>query len=413
MEYPGITVIGVVKDDYALDGVIAHEIGHNWFYSALGTNERRYPFMDEGITSLYEKRYMNYSYPGKKLWEVYLKNKKLAKFLHIENLPVQRMIELQWLTIARRGLEQPVNLKATDYNTNNYAMLVYDKAAMGFNYLRADLGDSLFDATMRDYYKIWKFKHPQPEDLRQLFELHSGKDLSWFFIDFLGTTKRVDYKISGIRNNQLLLSNKGNIASPVVISGLRGDSILFEKWYDGFMGKSKINLPSGNYTEFRIDPRHSMTEVYRLNNNYHTKGLFRKWDPVHTQFYFSIEDPDKRTVMYMPSVNWNHENGIMVGVTLHNGFLVPKPFEYFLMPFYVVNQPDLAGYGKIAYNITPFGKFFQINHSLFRGNSVQNSGGSKLSQSQSRIRALFQKPKGSIPISGKKFIAILYQLQIC
>ena len=50
MEYPGLTVIGLADDAYALDEVLAHEICHNWFYSALGSDERRYPFMDEGIT---------------------------------------------------------------------------------------------------------------------------------------------------------------------------------------------------------------------------------------------------------------------------------------------------------------------------------------------------------------------------
>ena len=80
MEYPGLTVIGLADDAYSLDEVIAHEICHNWFYSALGSDERRYPFMDEGITSAYEARYMNERYPGKKLWELYFKNKKSCSF---------------------------------------------------------------------------------------------------------------------------------------------------------------------------------------------------------------------------------------------------------------------------------------------------------------------------------------------
>jgi hypothetical protein len=53
MEYPGITVIGLVEDAYSLDEVLTHEILHNWFYGALASNERKYPFMDEGITSAY------------------------------------------------------------------------------------------------------------------------------------------------------------------------------------------------------------------------------------------------------------------------------------------------------------------------------------------------------------------------
>ena len=54
MEYPEITVVGKVKDTYSLDEVLAHEIAHSWFYAALGFNERRFPFLDEGITSAYE-----------------------------------------------------------------------------------------------------------------------------------------------------------------------------------------------------------------------------------------------------------------------------------------------------------------------------------------------------------------------
>ena len=49
----------------------------------------------------------------------------------------------------------------------------------------------------------WKNKHPQPEDLRAVFESHTEKDLSWFFDDFLGTTKRLDYKIVRLENQKV------------------------------------------------------------------------------------------------------------------------------------------------------------------------------------------------------------------
>ncbi len=120
MEYPGLTVIGLAGDPYLLDEVVAHEICHSWFYSAIGSDERRFPFMDESIASAYESRYLNEKYPGKKFWEIGFKNRKLAKFFHIENMPVQRIQELEWLIPARKNLEQPVNLPATDYSYVNY-----------------------------------------------------------------------------------------------------------------------------------------------------------------------------------------------------------------------------------------------------------------------------------------------------
>ena len=218
MEYPGLTVIGLAEDPYLLDEVIAHEICHSWFYSAIGSDERRFPFMDESIASAYESRYLNEKYPEKKLWEVGFKNMKLAKFFHIDKMPVQRIQELEWLVPARRNLEQPVNLAATDYSYDNYGSIIYNKAAQGFNYLRAYLGDSLFDSTMHDYYSKWKNKHPQPQDLRSVFESNTTKDLSWFFDDFLGTTRRLDYEIVRFENQKLLIKNKGELKGPTADS---------------------------------------------------------------------------------------------------------------------------------------------------------------------------------------------------
>jgi len=359
MEYPGITVIGLAKDAYGLDEVISHEIAHSWFYSALGSNERRYPFMDEGITSANEVRYMHERYPDKKLWETNVRNLKLAKFFHIDQMPVKLMRELEWLSQARDNLEQPINLHADDYNTLNYSLMIYNKAGTGFNYLRAYLGDSIYDSAMHEYFEKWKFRHPQPDDLQRVFESNTSKNLSWFFNDFIATTKRMDYKVVGFANQKLRIRNKGELISPLVISGMIGDSICFEKWVDGFKGQQWIDIPSGNYSELKIDPRHVTPEIFRLNNNIRTTGFFPKADPISTQLYFSLEDPEKRHLMYFPALNWTRENGLMIGTAIHNGFLTPKPFEYFVMPFYAFHNSDLAGFGRISYNIMPYDKLIR------------------------------------------------------
>jgi hypothetical protein len=360
MEYPGMTVVGNAKDAYSLDEVIAHEVAHSWFYSALGSNERRYPFMDEGITSANEVRYMRDSYPQKKLWETFTDKLKLAKFFHIENMPVTLVPELEWLSQARDNLEQPLDLGASDYTTLNYSLMIYNKAGMSFNYLRAYLGDSVYDSAMKAYYKEWKFKHPQPDDLKKVFEMETGKDLTWFFTDLLGTIKRLDYKAVLLEDRRLLVKNSGELVSPVVISGMTGDSVFFKKWVDGFEGQKWIEIPAGDYTEIKIDPHHQMPELFRLNNNIRKSGIFPKSDPLQSQMYLSLEDPEKRYLMFIPALNWTRENGIMIGAAFHNGFLTPKPFEYFVMPFYAFNNSALAGFGKIAWNITPYNKMIRM-----------------------------------------------------
>lgn len=417
MEYPGITIVGHVDDAYNLDEVIAHEICHSWFYSSLGSDERRYPFMDESITSSYEMRYMKERYPGKKLWEVYFKNQKLAKLFHIDNIPVERMPELEWLIQARSNLEQPVNLPAPDYSVLNYTDIIYNKAALGFNYLRAYLSDSVFDSIMHDYYSSWKSKHPNPEDLENIFESHTDKNLSWFFNDFLNTVKRIDYKVVRLENHRLLVKNRGELASPLVISGIRADSIKFENWETGFLGSRWIDIPCGKYSEIIIDPDHVMPELFRLNNNIRTSGIFRKSDPLKLYLLNTVEDPDKRSLMWFPAVNWTKEDGFMLGINLYNKLQLPKSIEYNLTPFYKVKDTDIAGEGKVSYNITPYDNFIRMAAISIEGTQYGTPGIQNYIRAKLGLDLYFRNIKINNSLSQKVFgyyivASDLFQLEL-
>jgi len=416
MEYPGITVIGLTKDAYSLDKVIAHEACHNWFYGALGSNERRFPFMDEGITTAYEVRYLAKRYPDKKLWENYLSKQKQARFFHIDKIPEQRMIELEWLVSARNNLEQPIDISSTDFDDMNYSLILYNKSSLAFNYLRAYLGDTLFDSIMHDYYGNWKFKHPQPDDLRQAFQSRTNKNLSWFFDDVLRTTKRLDYKMVRYENQRVLVENVGELASPLLIAGLVGDSVRFEKWEDGFIGQKWIDIPQGHFTELKIDPGHVMPELYRLNNNIHTTGLFPKADPIQPQLLLSIEDTEKHSLMYLPAANWTREDGFMLGVALHNGFVIPKRLQYFMMPFYTFNTADIAGFGKISYNITPYNNFIRLAKLTLEGTQFGAPGNQNYRKVMAGLDIYFRANQPTNPLRQKVYgryilASDLYQIE--
>jgi hypothetical protein len=360
MEYPALTVISAVDDSYLLDDVLAHEICHNWFYSALGSDERRYPFMDESITSSYEARYMAKQYPDKKLWEITLRNRKLAKIFHSDKIPADRIDEISWIVPARLNQEQILNLSAPDYTFDNYGSMIYSKAARGFTYLRSFLGDPLFDSIMHDYYRNWQNKHPGPDDLRKIFESHTDKDLTWFFDDFLGTTKRLDYKAVKYDNGRVLVKNKGQLKAPFVVAEMKKDTVISEKWYDGFKGRKWLEAAPADYSSIKIDPDHKMTELYRLNNNIKTTGIFPKSDPLDLQFLYTLEDPEKRYLVWFPVLNWNHLNGFMLGVALQNGTVIPKKFQYFLLPFLTIKDRGLTGYGKVSLNSIPYNSFIRM-----------------------------------------------------
>ncbi len=377
MEYPGIAVFAEADDAYSLDEVLVHEIGHNWFYAALGFNERRYPYLDESLTSSYTQHYMRMKYPGKKLWNSYLSDVKRAEFLHIDQLPIQREQEYEWLVQARKNLEQPINFSSTDLSFSNYDLMIYNKGERGFNYLRAYLGDSVYNTIQQDFYRKWKFKHPQPEDLRQEFETHTNKNLDWFFDDYLGTTKRIDYKMKRVDHQQLLVKNKGQLAAPFLLAGIKNDSVSFKKWVAGFEDEQWIKLPEGNYSELKIDPGHIMPEINRLNNNIRTSGFLPKADPVRLQLLFTLNDPEKQTIIFVPVLSYTQEDKLMPGLVINNGYIIPRKIEYFLAPFYSFHSSGLNGFGNVLYRFTPYNSFIREGTLNFEGTRFGAPGNQK------------------------------------
>ncbi|MFO7829976.1 MAG: M1 family aminopeptidase, partial [Bacteroidales bacterium] len=360
MEYPNITVIGNSGKDLPLEMVIMHEVGHNWFYSILGFNEREHPWMDEGINSFSEARYMKEKYQGNdKLYKMAL-NEKQAKLLNIDQLPYKAMHRFSYLMTARYNIDQAADLHSTDYTPSNYGQITYHKTSLIFDHLHAYLGEEKFNSIMQDFYDEWKFKHPYPEDLRKAFEDGSGKDLSWLFDDLLGTTKKLDYRITGLRKNQLKVKNTGKISAPFSVTAIKGKNKIFTQWYDGFDGKKTFTLPENNGFDYlKIDPDYRMPELYTYNNYIRKKGLFRKTEPIHFQLAGIIENTDYTNLYFLPAMGWNQYNNFMLGMLFYNSFIPRSKFEYQLIPMYGFGNNNLAGYANLEYHILPYQSAFR------------------------------------------------------
>ncbi|UPT68523.1 MAG: M1 family metallopeptidase [Sphingobacteriales bacterium JAD_PAG50586_3] len=224
MEYPNVTVIGAMNSDLSLETVIMHEVGHNWFYGILGSNERDHGWMDEGINSFNEMRYLYTKYPEKGI-ELGIPQ-PILNAAGLGGRKNRYQYYLAYLFSKRQNIDQPIQTHSADFTQINYATIMYMKTATAFDYLKAYLGDSTFDNCMHKYYDKWKFKHPQPEDLRKIFEDETGKKLDWFFDDLINTTKRVDYKIRMGKKGNVIVTNRGEIAGPFPITTTKDGKVV-------------------------------------------------------------------------------------------------------------------------------------------------------------------------------------------
>ena len=171
MEYPTITLITTQEGGQDLDATIVHEVGHNWFYGALGTNERIHPWMDEGMNTFYQKRYeedkySSYSYLKKSFFRNRLPDDEEAMLLE---------------TMAKINKDQPIETPSEDFTPLNYALVAYYKTSRWMKKLENVLGRELFDSSMHNYYRDWKYKHPYPDDFKASIEKSAGRSLDTIF----------------------------------------------------------------------------------------------------------------------------------------------------------------------------------------------------------------------------------------
>lgn len=362
MEYPNITVIGSSGNAFQLDVVITHEVGHNWFYGMLGSNERIHPWMDEGINSANELRYVHTKYPDRKLTDGF--NSILGNAFDLNRYDHKYQYYLTYLISAAKNEDQAIETPAYDYTELNYGGDVYSKTAVVFDYLKKYLGDNVYDAAMQKYFEEWHFKHPMPDDLRKVFERETGKNLDWFFDDLINSTKKLDYKIAFVNKRgdnawDIGVKNTGEIKGPVIIYGIKDEKIVGEVTYDGFENKALLGFPPSDVDYFKIDYPENMPEINRNNNTIRTQGIFKKTEPLKLQFLGSLDNPDKTQLYWTPVAGWNNYNKWMLGLAFYNNLLPQKKFEFELMPLYSYTTNDFAGYGHAAFNIFPKGNVFQ------------------------------------------------------
>jgi hypothetical protein len=166
MEYPTITSISPGMGEKDLDMIIEHEIGHNWFYGILASNERDYPWMDEGINTYYDRRYEAWKYPS------------LKKHPHGHPKIPDDEGAFAVAALTRIKEDQPVTTASPTFTHYNYGVIAYYKTALLLEQMEKAIGRTLFDSCMAIYYQQWKFKHPYPHDFQQLLQSCSGKDLT-------------------------------------------------------------------------------------------------------------------------------------------------------------------------------------------------------------------------------------------
>tara|TARA_R110002050_G_scaffold109799_1_gene221458 strand:+ start:214380 stop:216245 length:1866 start_codon:yes stop_codon:yes gene_type:complete len=282
MEYPMCTMVVGHGSLQGKIGLITHEGLHNWYYGVLGTNEYRYPWMDEGMTTYAEEFALDSLND--------LKGKDFLKYSYDS---------YRALANSKNYVEEPLSTPGDLFDVNRvYSINAYSRGAITQNMLRYIVGDEVYYRAIQRYFKEWKFKHPTPNDLLRIMELESNLELDWFFEHWVNTLHHINYAVNvkaAAEESMVEITNEGNLPMPIEV---------------------QVKMKNGDVHNYYIP----LSQMRGRKNT--TATILKSWAWVNPDYSFTI--PFKFNEIEKVVLD---PNKMTADVNLHNNEFPRKPLK--------------------------------------------------------------------------------------
>ncbi len=277
MEYPMATLL---KDA----GGWMHEWMHSWYQGMLGTNELKYPWMDEGFTQYAAAR--NWGYMNKDTSADQTFGREYAAYFKL----------------ARSTVQEPLTTYADYFSTNMaYSFSSYYKGTVFMEQLGYIVGQQALDKILLEYYREWHFKHPNADNFLRVAERVSNMQLDWYDDFWIKSIKKIDYGIDSLwevnGKTRIRLRMIGQVPMPIDIlmqfqNGTKEQAYIplysmfgakpeedktsprfvYQPWkWTSASYEFEVNHKLTDFKLIEIDASHRMADVNRNNNRLELK----------------------------------------------------------------------------------------------------------------------------------------------
>lgn len=379
MEYPTLSMIDPGANTpfmRILEFVTVHEICHNWWYGMVASDELNDAWLDEGFTEYFTVRYAEWKYEKGDVFD-------LPKWVPLKiEMPYATEQEWSYLQYARSGRDRIVAEPVYMLDDHMmYGAITYSKGSKILDMLNYVIGDSLFSEFIKSYFSQYRFKHPTIQDVIEVAEQTSGQQLDWFFDQWLYTTKKCDYAVGSISREKtnggefitrVEIKREGEIVMPVEVEAVLANG---GRELQRIFADDKIETPTFRTKErvnkIRIDPRHRLLEVDRLNNE---SGLL---PPIRIRVASTFDvgpafETDAYLIRFSPTIWYNDVDELKLGAKMGGSYL--SEVSSFSLGASYATKTEAVDYG-FAYS-TPLSRIprFSVRLDLNRSNGMRSFG---------------------------------------
>ena len=261
MEYPQIMFCDVNSRGRQLFGVTDHEFGHTWFPMVVGSDERRWAWMDEGLNT-FMNQYSRLDYYGKGRVPPERVMAGLSKF-------ITKQMD------SPMG-DQPIMTYADRVRDDALGFLAYVKPAYGLALLRQYvIGPRRFDSAFKAFFDRWAYKHPQPADFFRTIEEVTGEDLDWFWRSWFYETDTMDQAVDSVATGDttmVTVEQRDELMLPVTVQLTYEDGsteqrrVPAEAFYT--QDTNTLRVTKDSLQKVVLDPKQILPDMNRQNNTW-------------------------------------------------------------------------------------------------------------------------------------------------
>ncbi len=312
----------MIHDGSADQGLIVHELGHNYLMGILANNEWREGWLDEGFTSFQTTWF----------WE---QQGRPGGYENSEEFILDEDLD---------GASEPTSLVSEQYRDfTSYNIAVYTQGELFLHQLRYVVGDETMRRILRTYYDRWKLKHVDEQAFREVAEEVSGRDLSTLFAQGLHGTPLFDYAVGRVKRErgtgngelgngapagqwmtkvEVIRKSPGRI--PVEVAAIRGNDTTIVR-AEGTAEREWVEIATAaKPREIVLDPR-ARTHDWNMLNNRRRLGFHfggdPKTEPYLDRLFSTRARRDRLTSAWLPTVWYNDGGGLVLGLRTRENYL--------------------------------------------------------------------------------------------
>jgi hypothetical protein len=258
MEYPTlITAWAADRDNpgYELERVVVHEIGHQYWYGMVASNEFEEAWLDEGFTSYAEEKVMQ---------EVYGVSPKLP-------------LESSYVTSPA-----PLTRLSWEYRDHaHYAENVYTRGKLVLTDIERQIGSERMNEVLQAYFQRFRFQHPSTADFLHVLNDVTGQDWTPYFRQYVYGAQTPDYAVEQIRikpltqngarvfENTVILRKTNAANEPVPLVVRFADGTEERKIWQGEKETAALQIVHTSPAVWAmVDPEYSVILENRHINNF-------------------------------------------------------------------------------------------------------------------------------------------------